>query len=81
MRSRDYESAIYYYEKGLRFDPENADAYYAMGICYHSMAYEARDADLSEQAKVNYERALEIDPDHQEAKGELEKLHKMMDQF
>jgi len=81
MRNKDYETALEYYEKGSQYDPENAYAYYGMGFCYHSMAYQEKDTDLLELAEENYLRALEIAPDHEGSRKELEKLHKAMEQF
>ena len=81
MQNRDYETALEYYEISSQFDSENAYAYYGIGFCYHSMAYQEKDTELFEQAEENYLRALEIDPDHQASKSGLEKLHEAMEQF
>jgi tetratricopeptide (TPR) repeat protein len=81
MRNKDYETALEYYEKSSQFDPENAYAYYGIGFCYHSMAYQEKDRELLERAEENYLRALEIDPDHEGSRRDLEKLHKAMEQF
>jgi hypothetical protein len=45
------------------------------------MAYQKKDTVLLERAEENYLRALEIDPDHEGSRRELEKLHKTMEQF
>ncbi len=77
-RSRRYEEAIRYYEIALDFDPENAYAYYGMGISYHSIAYTQRDPEKLGIAEENFLRALEIDPNHKASRKELKRLRLAM---
>lgn len=78
VKNKEYESAMKYYKMTLDFDPENAYAYYGLGMSYHSIAYNKKDRELLKKAEENYLRALEIDPKHQESKKELEKLRAIM---
>ena len=76
FQRKQYEDAIKYYEKAIRFDPEDAYAYYGKGIVHHTVAYRNRDTGLLEEAETDYLKALERDPSHSGSKKELEKLRR-----
>lgn len=63
----DYKQAITALNTVVRLEPGLVDAYYMRGLCYQTLKNK-------EDAKVNYEYALELDPSHQLAKGALAKL-------
>ncbi|MBI5574642.1 MAG: tetratricopeptide repeat protein [Elusimicrobia bacterium] len=65
--SGKYDEAIEEFEKVIKINPKNADAYFNMGI-----VKEAKND--SSGAKKMYEKTLEIIPDHKTARKHLEKL-------
>lgn len=62
----------------IGYDPENVYAYFLSGIIYHSRGYGEKDLDLLERAEENYQKALELDPDHETARKELNKLNSLI---
>lgn len=78
---KQYDEAVKYYEMAIRFDPENAYAYYGKGIVHHTVAYENRDTRLLKEAEKDYLRALEIDNSHAESKKGLNRLRKTMEEL
>jgi tetratricopeptide (TPR) repeat protein len=80
FKNKQYEEALKYYEMTLNFDQRNVYAYYAMGLMYHTISYNQKDSDLLKKAKVNYSKALEIDPNHEESIKGLENLRKSKSQ-
>lgn len=65
--SGKYDEAIDEFEKVIKINPRNADAYFNMGI-----VKEAKND--SSGAKKMYEKTLEIIPDHKTAKKHIDKL-------
>ena len=65
--SGKYDEAIEEFEKVIKINPKNADAYFNVG-----MVKEAKN-DFS-GAKKMYEKTLEITPDHKTAKKHMDKL-------
>ncbi|PIU83250.1 MAG: hypothetical protein COS68_05050 [Elusimicrobia bacterium CG06_land_8_20_14_3_00_38_11] len=65
--SGKYDEAIAEFEKVIKINPKNADAYFNVG-----MVKEAKND--SSGAKKMYEKTLEIIPDHKTAKKHLDKL-------
>ncbi len=65
--SGKYDEAIEEFEKVIKINPKNADAYFNMG-----MVKEANND--SSGAKKMYEKTLEIIPDHKTAKKHFDKL-------
>ena len=74
FKNKEYEEALKYYELCLVFDPNNSYAYYALGLSYHSMSFAKEEPELLRKAKENYQKALEIDPKHQQSRDELKKV-------
>ncbi len=68
-RSEYVDSAIIYFEHAIKADSLYADAYNNLGV-----AYEAKKN--LEKAKENYLKAMQINPDHQMAKENLQTLYK-----
>ncbi|MCB2108813.1 MAG: tetratricopeptide repeat protein [Rhodobacteraceae bacterium] len=65
--NQNFEEAVEMLEEILRFEPENADA-------YNLLAYSQRNLGELDLAMENYNKALEIDPQHNNAleyQGEL----------
>jgi len=65
--SGKYDEAIEEFEKVVKINPKNADAYFNMG-----MVKEAKNDSVG--AKKMYEKTLEIIPDHKTAIKHLDKL-------
>ncbi|MCX5665633.1 MAG: tetratricopeptide repeat protein [Candidatus Omnitrophica bacterium] len=66
-----YGEAIEEYEKSIKFDPDNADTYYNLGVLYETV-----EAD-TEKAIANYRRYLELNPapeDIDEIRGRIKRL-------
>ena len=59
-----YDSAAYYFEQIAALKPQNADVYYNLGNTYYRLNKIA-------PAVLNYQRALQINPDYKEAKDNL----------
>lgn len=78
LKRGSYNKAVDYFEKTLSCDPENSYAYYGIGHCYYHMGYRNRDIELLEKANVNYEKALEIDPDDNGVRRELTQLGELL---
>lgn len=78
FEKKEYEEALGYFKKALDFDPESAYTHYAAGIAYRYIALEKNDLEFLKNAEESYLKALEIEPEHKECKGELEKLQKDM---
>ena len=74
FKEKEYETAIEYYETALKYDPESPYLYHAIGLCYHTMAYEEGDKELLDKAEESYKEALKIDRDYKESKEELKKI-------
>jgi tetratricopeptide (TPR) repeat protein len=53
-QAKDFEEALAYYEKALRADPKNSEAYYRAGACYFLLKQ-------YEKAIESYKRAIQID--------------------
>ncbi len=59
-----YDSAVFYYEQIAAKRPVNADVYYNLGNTYYKL-------NKIGMAVLNYERALNINPEYKEAKENL----------
>jgi len=73
-RSGRYEKAIAQYKRAIRLDPNNAQAWHNMGICYRRLErwQEARDA---------YRRVLSINPNHSYAQRALDTMDEYLEQL
>lgn len=67
--SDEIDSAIYYFEKAVIADTLYADAYNNIGVCFEKK----KD---SRKAKEYYLKTLEVNPDHELAKENLQTLYK-----
>ena len=75
-RNRKYEDAIEYHEMALDYDPNNAYAYYGMGMASYALGYHSRNVDLIDKAEEYFIDALELNPDDQASREQLEKIRK-----
>ena len=59
FNGKNYESAISFFKKAVEEDPQNAEAYYHLGICYREIG--------STDAVDAFKTAISIKPDYSEA--------------
>jgi len=64
FQQMQYDSAAYYFEQIAALKPQNAEVYYNLGNTYYRLNKIA-------PAVLNYERALQINPEYKEAKDNL----------
>ena len=69
-------SAIY--ENAFEFNSESVYAHYLTGVVYHTLGVDDKDVDILEKAQENYQKTLELDPDHKEANKQLNKLSEII---
>ena len=62
-----YDKAIDTFKEGLKLNPDNADLHYELGVAYY-------DKGLIKEAREQTRQAVEINPEHQGAKRNLEKF-------
>ncbi len=66
--------ACKYFKKAILQDPTNEDAHYRLGL------FQSELLDKKQKAKYNFERTLEINPEHKFANYDLAMLYNRMDQ-
>lgn len=70
MTRSDYlDSAVFYFEKAIAADTLYADAYNNLGLTYEKKGQK-------EKAKKYYRKALELNPQHEKARKNIETLYK-----
>ncbi len=79
FEKKAYEEAIKYNQLALESDQNNVYVYFALGMVYEKMGEETRDIDTLREAEINFLRAIEIDPNHQDSKKALEAVRKNME--
>ena len=67
------------FENVLRHDPDHANALYGLGLYYYRKGHQAKDQVELYRAEGYYKRAIEADPEHQQAKEQLARLQKLLD--
>jgi tetratricopeptide (TPR) repeat protein len=74
MNRNDAEAASALFEKAVAQNPKSAEAHYSLGSAYGSMAQKASlfsQASLAGKTKDEFEKAVELDPNHLEARQGL----------
>ena len=66
--SQDWAGAGDYYALAVQHDPDSADARYGLGMTYWARAGQTRGKVLLDQAGVELQAALKIDPKHAQAR-------------
>jgi tetratricopeptide (TPR) repeat protein len=61
-----YTPALQEFQKALRSDPENADAFYNLAATTHRLGLQRGQADLIDQSEALYNQCLDFAPDHVE---------------
>jgi tetratricopeptide (TPR) repeat protein len=64
---KQIDSAVFYFSRATNFDPEYFQAYNNLGLCYEELGEK-------EKARTFYQKAVEINPDFQLAKDNLNRL-------
>ncbi len=72
--SRAYAEASLYIDKAMPFMGDDADAFYSAGNFYARAADKLGKPELRERAVAAFKKALEIAPDHANARRALEKM-------
>jgi len=77
FEKKEYDEALKYYNMSSTYNPESAYTYYAIGTVYNYIYYnDDKSLEFLKRAEESYKKALEVNPDHEESKIELEKLEK-----
>ena len=63
----DSKQAAHHFRTSLRFDDQNAEAYYELGLIF----IKSEEPDEQEAAVKALEKAIELKPDHQKAAAAL----------
>lgn len=61
-----YTPALQQFQKALRTDPNNADAYYNLAATTHRLGIQRGQTELIDQAEALYNQCLDFDPNHVE---------------
>jgi len=78
-QEKRYEEAKKSFRLALIHAPDNANAYYGLGMaCYRTGHRDKNVADLKE-AESSLEQALNLDPDHKQAREQLDNLRKLLE--
>lgn len=70
---KDYYEAEKYFTLSIEEYPNNANVYYGLGICYRFISYDKKDKGLLKKSEEALKKAIQLKPDHELAKKELEK--------
>ena len=67
-----------FFEEAVQHAPDNADAYYGLGMSYYNVGYRDRNVGDLEKGKEALKRALQLNPDHPQAKSALNQLDMLL---
>ncbi len=84
MTRGDAETASGLFEKAIAQNPKSADAHYSLGSAYGMMARNASffsQASLASKTREEFEKAVELDPNHLEAREGLVQFYTMAPPF
>ncbi|MEA2238253.1 MAG: hypothetical protein QOC81_2977 [Thermoanaerobaculia bacterium] len=84
MNRNDAETASGLFEKAVAQNPKSAEAHYLLGSAYGTMAQKASlfsQASLAGKTKDEFEKAVELDPNHLEARMGLVQYYAMAPGF
>ncbi|MFC1495445.1 hypothetical protein ACFL6W_09200 [Thermodesulfobacteriota bacterium] len=77
FEEKKYDDALKYYEISSQYNPKSVYVYYAIGMVYNYLYHnKSKKPEFLKKAEENYKKALELDPEHEESKTELENLKK-----
>jgi len=66
------------FENVLLHDPDHANALYGLGLYYYRKGHQGKDQVELYRAEGYYKRAIEADPEHEQAKEQLARLQKLL---
>ncbi len=78
-KRKAYKDALSYLENAFAYNSESVYAHYLTGVVYHTLGVDDKDVEILEKAQENYQKTLELDPDHKEANKQLNKLTKLLE--
>jgi len=67
-----------FFEEAIQHGPDNADAYYGLGMSFYNTGYRDRKIDDLEKGKEALNKAIQLNPDHQQAKVALNRLELLL---
>lgn len=76
--SKSWDNAIYYYKKLKKLNPKDANYYYKYGGCLGMKAKECnkfKALGMIDEIKASFEKAIELNPNHIEARWALIELY------
>ena len=77
FENKEYDNALKYYMMSTDYNPEDAYTYYAIGTIYNYKYFNGdKSIDYLKSARDSFKKAIELSPDNEESKIELEKLEK-----
>ena len=75
----EYVDAHRYLDMAIDYYLDNYYVYYVKGYIDFNIGYKAKDISILKRAEGNYLKALELDPDHEASRKELEQLNKTIE--
>lgn len=70
--------SIQYFSSAITHNPANADAYYGLGLARYHVGHARKNVAELQQAESALRRALEIKPQHKQARETLDELQKLL---
>jgi tetratricopeptide (TPR) repeat protein len=67
-----------FFEAAVQHDPENADAYYGLGMSLYSTGHRDKNVAEIEKAEIALKKAIQLNPEHQQAKVALNRLEMLL---
>lgn len=74
---KSYEQSIDFFAKAIQHRP-TANAYYGLGIAYWHTGHQNRDVSLLKKAEQSLKKAVELDPNHEQAQKQLNDLSRQL---
>jgi tetratricopeptide (TPR) repeat protein len=77
FEKKEYDNALKYYMMSSDYNPEDAYTYHAIGTIYSYKYYNGdKSIEYLKSARDSFQKAIELNPDSEDSKIELEKLEK-----
>lgn len=78
-KNKNYDEAIKNYLQAITYDSRNANSYYGLAVAHYRMGNIKKDESRIVQAKEYLLKAIEIKPDHKQARQLLEDVNYVLD--
>jgi tetratricopeptide (TPR) repeat protein len=72
------DEAKEFFEAAIQHDSDNADAYYGLGMSFYNIGHRNKNVDEKEKAEKTLKKAIQLNPDHQQAKVALNQLELLL---